>query len=91
MNVSFVTKILETAECLDYGGYKCFLVSLEQFSEVVERLEGQVFENKVLTTKHHLENVEIRLSSVQEGSYYLVAKSEPILDTLWKKKFKEPR
>jgi hypothetical protein len=88
VNVSLVTKILEKAECKEIEGFRCFVVPWGDFQDIFERLEGPVFTQDVLTRKHEMENFELRLSSLEEGKYYVCAKSEPVLDELWKKKFK---
>lgn len=88
MNIAHVTKILETAICKELEGLKCFIVSLDQFSEITEQMEGNVYQSGALTRKHNLENVEFRLSSVEEGRYFLCCESRPVLDALWSRKFK---
>jgi len=88
MNISNVSKILKTAQCKEIEGLKCFIVSLDQFSEITDDLQGQIFQSDILTKKHGLENVELRLSSLEEGHYFLCAESRPVLDILWEEKNK---
>ena len=89
MNISKVSKILESATCREIDGLKCFIVTLDQFSEITDKMEGQIFQSDILTKKHGFENVELRLSSLEEGTYFLCAESTPILDLFWKNKFRE--
>jgi hypothetical protein len=90
MNVLAVTKILENAQCKEIEGIKCFVVPWAEFHEVLDRFGDNVqFTSDLLTKKHDLENFELRLSSTETGKYFLCAKSEPLLDALWTKKFKK--
>jgi hypothetical protein len=88
MNISAVTKILEGAQCKEIEGRKCFVVSLAEFGDLADRFDGQIRSDRILTNTHGLENFELRLSSLEEGTYFVCAKSEPALDALWNKKFK---
>ena len=89
MNVLQVAKILETAKCKEFEGLKCFIVSLEQFGEINDQMEGTYYSSDLLTKKYNLENFELRLSSAEEGQYFLCTEAQPVLDGLWAKKFKE--
>jgi hypothetical protein len=88
MNISAVTKILESATCREIEGLKCFIVTLDQFSQITDTLQGPIFQSDILTKKHGFENCELRLSSLEEGKYFLCAESTPILDLYWKNKFR---
>lgn len=94
MNVHRIAEMLKDAECHKIEGLKCFVVSWPDFEDLYEVVFGShslrgFYYSEDLARKHQLDNFEIRLSSKQEGTYYICSKGEPVLDELWKKKFKE--
>jgi hypothetical protein len=88
MNVTRIAKILEGSEAKVIGEKRCFLVSLDEFQEIYNAAPGNQYTDDELTRLHGLENIQLRLSTLEKGDYYVATKSEPILDHLWAKKFK---
>jgi hypothetical protein len=88
VNVTRIAEILEGAEVKLIGEKKCFLVSLEEFQEIFNAAPGNQYTDDELTRLHGLENIQLRLSTLEKGDYYVATESKPILDHLWAKKFK---
>jgi hypothetical protein len=88
MNISAITNLLQTGECREIEGFRCFIVPWSTFSDIFERLNEPTSTVEVLSKKYGYENFELRLSSLEQGTYYVCAKSEPELDILWNKKFR---
>jgi hypothetical protein len=89
MNVDRIVRAIEEGECKEIGGLRCFVITTPAFMAILNDMENHaIFVNETLVRQHGLENFELRLSSIEEGRYYLCTKSVPILDGLWKKHFK---
>ena len=94
MNVAAIVKTLEKADCKQMDGLNCFILSWEDFQEIFDRVFGEnaphqsIVSSAALTKNYGFENFELRLSSLEEGRYFVCALSEPALDVLWEKKFK---
>ena len=86
MNINSFVKVLESADCKELGGFRCFIVRWDQFHELLDQIETIPQSSAMLLEKHGYENFDIKLSSVEEGTYYVCTKAEPILDALWAKK-----
>lgn len=94
MNIERIVKLLENSECKQLEGLNCFIVPMNEFFEIMAELRGVwtppngLPSRDILTRRHQLENFELCLSSVEKGKYYVCAKSTPVLDELWEKRFK---
>jgi hypothetical protein len=88
MNINAFVKVLESAECKEIEGLRCFIVRWDQFHELMEQIDVLPRTSDMLTRRHEYENFEIKLSSIEKGTYFICAKSEPILDALWEQKEK---
>lgn len=89
MRTNSIVKILDGAECRMIEGNRCFVVSLDQFADICEQLDGRIIPNDLILRKYGLENLELRLSSLEQHRYYVCAETQPILDSLWNRKHKE--
>lgn len=87
MKIEHITNAIERGECKEIAGRRCFIVNYSDFMAILDEF-NDVRTSDLLARQHGLENFELRLSSLEEGNYYLCTKSKPVLDDLWKKHFK---
>lgn len=89
MNIDRITRAIEEGECREINGVRCFVIDPQAFMAVLDEIPHEALRvNDTIIRQHGIENFELRLSSIEEGTYFLCTKSAPILDELWKKHFK---
>jgi hypothetical protein len=82
---------LEEATLKEIGSKRCFIVSRATFFEIYEMLHkaGIDVEPEIRFPRDHdLEAFAFSVSSKDEPRYFICTASVPVLDPIWKRKFK---
>ena len=87
----FILEILKgkDVELQEIQGKNCFVVSFRDFHAIYEMLaKSTVLYPSSVLTKAHFHNFEFRTTA--EETYFICTPAEPVLDNLWKEKYKPP-